>query len=97
MRHSSLVGLEQPTQWVGFSCLLKLQQKPEEQLRNHCFPKTTVVFPGQQGSLLIGVMQRQILQTWRAGSVVSVARETALWNEHMEVCFVLPGMYLKQI
>lgn len=29
MRCSPLVGLEQ---WVGFSCLLKLHQKPEEQL-----------------------------------------------------------------
>lgn len=62
------------------------------------FPQSTVVLPGQQGSLLIGVVQRQILRTWRAaGSAVSVAREAALWNERNEVCFVLHGMYLKQI
>lgn len=81
----------------GVQLPAKVTAKARRADQKSLFPQNTVVLPGQQDSLLIGVVQRQILQTWRAGSVVSVAREAALWNECVEVCFVLPGMYLKQI
>lgn len=80
----------------GVQLPAEVTAKARRAAQKSLFCQNTVVLPGQQGSLLIGV-QRQIPWTWRAGSVVSVAREAALWNECLEVCFVLPGMYLKQI